>query len=141
MAECGLGALDEGLLDIGDSECGLVRRNDLVVDHGGQGKRDVVLGHADLARHFDDLNLDIDCLKILTQRVNLDKTGVHGAFEAAICQYPVRCIYRERENIENTYRPNLETRPTSPWEMGLKGFGQQKQQGIAPMPPINEPRP
>ena len=89
MAECGLGALDEGLLDIGDSECGLVRRNDLVVDHGGQGKRDVVLGHADLARHFDDLNLDIDCLKILTQRVNLDKTGVHGAFEAVIYQYPV----------------------------------------------------
>lgn len=84
MAQGCLGALDEGLFDVGDAKGGLVGRGDLVVDDGGQSERNVVLGHADLARNFDDLNLDVDGLEVLTERVDLDETGVHGAFESII---------------------------------------------------------
>lgn len=144
MAQCCLGTLDEGLFDVGDAKGGLVRRGDLVVDDGGQGERDVVFGHADLARDLDDLNLDVNSFEVLTERVDLDETGVHGAFESIIIdQYRVdssECSALHAQKMR-TYRPNLETRPTSPWSIGLKGLGQQKQQGIAPIQPRIEPKP
>lgn len=82
MAQCSLGTLHECLANVGDTECGLVRRDDLVVDDGGQIQGHVVLGHTDLARHFDNLDLDVDCDESLTKRVNLDKTRVHSAFKS-----------------------------------------------------------
>ena len=83
MAEGGLCALDEGLADVADAEGGLVRRGDVVVDDRCEVQGDVVLGHADLLRHLDDLDLDIYLDEFLGQRVDLDETGVDGAVEAA----------------------------------------------------------
>lgn len=82
MAQRCLGALHKRLSDVCDPECGLVRRSDLVVHDGGQDERDVVFGHADLARYFDGLYLDVDGLEVLTEGVDLDQTGIDGAFES-----------------------------------------------------------
>lgn len=82
MAQGGLGTLDEGLLDVCDTEGGLVGRSDLVVDDGREVEGHVVLGHADLTRHFDDLDLDVDGGQVLAERVHLDQTGVDRALEA-----------------------------------------------------------
>jgi len=43
---------------------------------------DVVLGHADLLRNLNNLNLDIDLNKMFTERVDLDKTRVNSAIES-----------------------------------------------------------
>lgn len=50
VAQGGLGSLDQGLPDVGDTECGLVRRSDAVVDDRSEEERHIVLGHTDLAR-------------------------------------------------------------------------------------------
>lgn len=83
VAEGGLGALDEGLADVADAEGGFVRGGDVVVDDGCEVQGDVVLGHADLLWHLDDLDLDVYLDEFLGQRVDLDETGVDGAVEAA----------------------------------------------------------
>lgn len=83
VAQGGLGALDEGLAQVGDAEGGLVRAGDVVVDDGGEGQVDVVLGHADLLGHLDDLDLDVDLDQALGERVDFDEAWVHGAPEAA----------------------------------------------------------
>jgi hypothetical protein len=59
-----------------------VGRRDAVVDDGRQVKRDVVLGHADLLGHLDNLNLDIYLDQILRERVDIDETWVDGTGEA-----------------------------------------------------------
>jgi hypothetical protein len=76
-------AFDEGLADVGDAKGGLVWGDDVVVDHGGQVDGDVVFGHADLLRHFDDLNLHVHLDEALRKRVDFDETRVDGAIEAA----------------------------------------------------------
>jgi hypothetical protein len=60
-----------------------VGRGDVVVDDGGQIQGDVVLCHADLARHLDDLDLDVDLDEALGKRVDLDETGVDSTRKAA----------------------------------------------------------
>lgn len=87
VAQGGLGALDEGLLDVGDAKGGLVRGGDLVVDDRGQVEGNVVLGHADLAGHFDNLDLHVDGGQVLAEGVDLDQTGVDGAFESTKLRY------------------------------------------------------
>lgn len=139
MAEGGLSALHEGLSDIGDAKGSFVGGDNLVVDDRGQVEGDIVLRHTDLAGHLDDLDFDIDGGKMLTQRVDLDKTRIDGPLEASI-GVSLRCgCYNISETA--TYRPNLDTRPTSPWATGLYGLGQQMQHGIAPRNPIHSPRP
>lgn len=59
VAERRLRALHKRLPHVGDAKGRLVRRGDVVVDDGGQVEGDIVLGHADLARDFDDLDLHI----------------------------------------------------------------------------------
>ena len=44
---------------------------------------DIVLGHADLLWHLDDLDLDIDLEQALGQRIDLDQTWIDGACESA----------------------------------------------------------
>ena len=83
VAEGGLRALDEGLADVADAEGGFVGGRDVVVDDGCEVQGDVVLGHADLLRHLDDLDLDVYLDEFLGQRVDLDETRVDGAVEAA----------------------------------------------------------
>ena len=78
-----LGPLDERLADVGDAEGGLVRAGDVVVDDAGEVQGDVVLGHADLLGHLDDLDLDVDLDELLGERVDLDEARVNGAVEAA----------------------------------------------------------
>lgn len=82
VAQGGLGALDESLLHVGDAKGGDVWGGDLVVDDGGQIEGDVILGHADLAGDFDDLDLHVDREEVLAEWVDLDQTGVDRAFEA-----------------------------------------------------------
>lgn len=82
MSQSGLSALHERRSDVGDAERGLVWGSDLVVDDGGEIESDIVLGHANLARHFDDLDLDIHGLETFADGVDLDETRVHGALEA-----------------------------------------------------------
>ena len=59
-------------------------RRDLIVDDGGQIQRDVVFGHADLARDLHDLDLHVDGLQALAQWVDFDETRVDCAFEAVL---------------------------------------------------------
>ncbi len=82
MAECGLCALDEGLTNIGDPEGGLVRRRDVIIDNGGKVDADVVLGHTNLLRHLDNLDLDINLYEVFRKWVDLDKTRVDSAVES-----------------------------------------------------------
>lgn len=83
MTQSGLSALHESLSDVGDAEGGLVWSGDLVVDDGGQVEGDIVLGHAHLARHFYDLDLDIHGLDTFADGVDFDESGVDGALESA----------------------------------------------------------
>ena len=81
MAKRSLRALNERLADVGDPECGFVRGRDVVVDDGGEVDADVVLCHANLLWHLDDLDLDIDLDEFFGQRVDFDETGVDSAVE------------------------------------------------------------
>jgi hypothetical protein len=81
MTESGLSTLHKSLLDVVDTKSSLVRRDDVVVDDGGQAKSNVVLGHADLLWDFGGLNLDIDLKKSLAERVDLDQTRVDSLVE------------------------------------------------------------
>lgn len=83
MAESGLGALNEGLADVGDAEGGLMGADDVVVDDRGEVEGDVVLGHADLLGDLDDLNLDVDLDEALRKRVDLDEARIDGLVEPA----------------------------------------------------------
>ena len=83
VAQGGLSTLNQGLADVGDSEGGLVRTDDVVVDNTGKVEVDVVLGHADLLGHLDDLDLDVDLDKSLGQGVDLNQTGVNCLVEFA----------------------------------------------------------
>ena len=55
----------------------------MVVNDGGELNSDIVLCHADLLWDLADLNLDVDLNELLGQRVDLDKTWVDRAVEAA----------------------------------------------------------
>lgn len=59
MAQGGLGALDEGLADVGDAEGGLVGRGDVVVDDRGEPEVDVVLKRG--CQYALASNLGISC--------------------------------------------------------------------------------
>lgn len=83
VAQRRLGALDQGLAHVGDAEGGLVRRHDVVVDDRRQLQRHVVLGHADLLGHLDDLDLDVDLDQALAQRVDLDEARIDRLVELA----------------------------------------------------------
>lgn len=83
VAEGGLGALDEGLADVGNAEGGLVGGDDVVVDDRGQVEGDVVLGHADLLGNLDNLDLDVHLDQVLAEGVDLDEAGVDGLVELA----------------------------------------------------------
>jgi hypothetical protein len=82
VTKSGLCTLNKGLTDVGDTESSLVWRCDVVVDNGGQVEGDVVLGHANLLRYLNDLDLDIDLDKTFTERVDLDETGINSAIES-----------------------------------------------------------
>jgi hypothetical protein len=79
----GLGSFDQGLTDVADAESGLVRRNNVVVDHRSEVDCDVVFGHADLLGDFAELDFDVDLDEALGEGIDFDKTWVHGAVEAA----------------------------------------------------------
>lgn len=83
VTQGGLSALDQSLTNVGDTESRLVRRNDVVVDDRGQVDGDIVLGHACLPWHLDDLNLDVYLVEALRERVDLDQTRVDGLVELA----------------------------------------------------------
>lgn len=79
MAQGRLGTLDQRLAHIADAECRLVRARNVVVDDAGQVQRDIVLGHTDLARNFDNLDLDVDLDQAFGEGIDLDETRVDGA--------------------------------------------------------------
>lgn len=83
VAQGGLGTLDQGLADVGDSEGGLVRADDVVVDNTGEVEVDVVLGHAHLLGDLDDLDLDVDLDEALGQGVDLNQARVDCLVEFA----------------------------------------------------------
>lgn len=82
MAQGSLGTLDKRLTNVTDTESGLVRRSDAVVDDGSQVERDVVLGHADLLGNLDNLDLDVDLDKVLGEGVNINETRIDSAGES-----------------------------------------------------------
>jgi hypothetical protein len=96
VAQGCLCALYEGLADVADAESSLVRARDAVVDNGCQLQRHVVLRHADLLGHLDDLDLDIHLKKLLRQRVDIDETWVDSACETSkLCdETDVSLVYR-----------------------------------------------
>ena len=65
----------------------LVRGDDLLVNHGGKVEVNIILGHAHLLRHLYGLDFDIHRLELLTPGVDLDQTGVDGAFESGRSKY------------------------------------------------------
>jgi hypothetical protein len=81
MTEGCLGAFHECLADIRDVKSGLVRRGDVVVDDRRQVYGDIVLRHANLSRHLDNLNPDIYSRQMFAEGVDFHETGVHCAFE------------------------------------------------------------
>ena len=83
MTKGGLGTLDQSLANVGDAESSLVRRGNVVVDDRCEVERDVVLCHANLTWHLDDLNLDIDLNEALGERIDENETGVNGTSELA----------------------------------------------------------
>ena len=83
VTEGGLGTLDQSLANVGDSESSLVRRGNVVVDDRCEVERDIVLCHANLAWHLDDLDLDIDLNEALGERIDENETRVNGASELA----------------------------------------------------------
>lgn len=82
VAESRLGPLNEGLADVADAESGLVWRRDAVVNDRGKLERNIILGHANLLGHFDNLDLNVDLDELLGERVDVHKTWVNGASEA-----------------------------------------------------------
>lgn len=72
VSEGGLGTLDEGLLDVGDTEGGFVGGDDVVVYNGGELDSDIVLCHTDLLWDFGHLNFDINLDQFLRKWVDLD---------------------------------------------------------------------
>jgi hypothetical protein len=96
VAESCLCALNESLADVADAECSLVRACNTVVDDGCQLQRYVVLRHADLLGHLDNLDLDIHLNKLLRQRVDIDETWVDSACETSkLCdETDVSLVYR-----------------------------------------------
>ena len=117
MTQGGLSALDQRLLHVRDTEGSLVGRDDLVVDDRGEVESDIVLGHANLARHLDNLDLDVHGGEALAQQVSLHQTGIDGSFEAVVNLMSVRIKRQVGPGCTN--RPNRETRPTSPCPTGL----------------------
>lgn len=83
MAQSGLGSFNQSLANVGDTKGGLVRADDVVVDDRGEVECDIVLGHADLLRNLDDLNLDVDLDQALGERVDLDQARVDSLVEFA----------------------------------------------------------
>lgn len=65
------------------TECCLVWRNDVIVDDRGQMQSNIVLGHADLLWHLDDLNFDIDLNELLAERIDLDETWIDSSIKAS----------------------------------------------------------
>jgi hypothetical protein len=61
--------------------------DDFVVDNRSQVEGHVILGHADLTGHFDNLDLHVDGGQVLAEGVDLDQTGVDGAFESTKLRY------------------------------------------------------
>jgi hypothetical protein len=81
VTQGGLGTLHEGLANVGNTESGLVGRNNVVVDDGGEAQGDVVLCHANLLWNLCSLNLDVDRDETLAERVDLDETRVDSLVE------------------------------------------------------------
>lgn len=55
----------------------------MIVNDRSQSEVHVVLGHADLSWHFNDLNFDVDLDEILRQWVDLDQSRIDCACESA----------------------------------------------------------
>ena len=83
MSKGGLSTFDESSAEVGNAECSLVWARDAVVDDRCEGQVDVVLGHADLLWHLDNLDLDVDLNEALGQWVDLDESWVDGAGESS----------------------------------------------------------
>ena len=49
----------------------------MIVDDRSQVEGNVILGHADLTRHLDDLDLDINSCQVLAERVDLYEAGIN----------------------------------------------------------------
>ena len=79
MAERSLCSLDQSLANVADAKGRFVGRCDAVVNDRRQRERDIVLGHADLLGHLDNLDLNVDLHKLLGERVDVDETRVDGA--------------------------------------------------------------
>ena len=63
MTEGSLRTFDECLVNISNSKGCFVRINDVVVDDRCDMNIDIISGHADLGRHFNNLNPDIYMLQ------------------------------------------------------------------------------
>ena len=83
MAQSGLSSLNQSLSDIGDAECGFVRRGNVVVDDRSQIESNIVFGHAHLSWYFDNLNLNVNLNKSFRQRIDVDKTRIDSS-----CEFP-----------------------------------------------------
>ncbi len=55
--------------------------DDVIVDNTRQVQSHVILGHADLLRDLDDLDLDVHLDQPLGKRIDLDEARVDGAVE------------------------------------------------------------
>lgn len=53
----------------------------MIIDDRCQVESDVVFGHANLSRHFDNLDLDVDLDEAFRERVDFDQAGIDGARE------------------------------------------------------------
>lgn len=67
MSKSCLSTLNKSSSNITDSKGGLVRIDDMVINDWGDVYVDIVFGHTNLRRDFDDSDLDVNLLQFLTQ--------------------------------------------------------------------------
>ena len=72
MTQRGLGAFNERLSHVRNSERNFVGGDDSVVYNRGKMKGDIILRHTDLTGHFGYLDLDIHRPQVLAERVYPD---------------------------------------------------------------------
>lgn len=79
MPQRRLRPFNQRLPHITNSERGLMRARNMIINHTRQLQCNIILRHADLLWHLDDLDLDIDLDEALGERVDLHETWVDGA--------------------------------------------------------------
>ena len=103
MSERSLRTLNESLSQVGDTESCLVWTRDVIVDDGSQSQIDIVLRHAHLLRHLDNLNLDVHLDQVLREWIDLYQAWVYSSCETTELGHEADVTLRDRLRAPSVY--------------------------------------